>query len=352
MKPTLILASAMLALTATAYPAGSTADGNSDPWHVATPAVVSQEIQFSNGDAHLAGTVYLPQIGDHLSAVVVLHHASIATRDAPLFRHLREALPAMGLAVLIYDRRGSGDSTGDFQNADYETLADDAIAGQHALAKLPRVDPHKIGFWGLSQGGWLAVLAAGRSPDAAFAISVSAPLVTAEEQMQFATANELIVHGYTQSDIREMLETRKAWSDYLHSKNSRDAALKALRNAESKPWFQLAYLPRASQLTTDPEHAASRRRLDDDPLAAIQRVKVPLLLLYGDSDPWIPVAKSLERVKSLAHQFPNIEYKVVTNATHEMMLPTRDPMSVDPNAKPQAPEYFMILGSWLSRAGN
>jgi dipeptidyl aminopeptidase/acylaminoacyl peptidase len=64
-------------------------------------------------------------------------------------------------------------------------LADDAIAGQHALAKVPRVDPTRIGFWGLSQGGWLAALAAGHSADSAFAISVSAPLVTANEQMQF-----------------------------------------------------------------------------------------------------------------------------------------------------------------------
>ena len=74
-------------------------------------------------------------------------------------------------------------------------------------SKLSRIDPTKIGFGGLSQGGWLAVLAAGRSLDAAFAISVSAPLVTADEQMQFATSNLLAIRGYSQQDIQEMLET-------------------------------------------------------------------------------------------------------------------------------------------------
>lgn len=135
-------------------------------WHVqSTTVVVSQEVQFSNGNAHLVGTVYLPAQGDHLPAVVVLHSASAATRQAALYRHLSEVLPAMGIAVLIYDRRRAGQSSGTLENIDSETLADDGIAGQYALARVcSRFDDKKIGFWGLSQGGWLAVLAAGRSP--------------------------------------------------------------------------------------------------------------------------------------------------------------------------------------------
>src|SRR5215813_6141193 len=106
--------------------------------------------------------------------------------------------------------------------------------GRHALAKLSRVDPNRIGFWGLSQGGWLAVLAAGRSKDAAFAISVSAPLVTADEQMQFATRNLLTVRGYSSLDVQDMLVARRAWIQYLHRKGSREEAVEALRKAEAK----------------------------------------------------------------------------------------------------------------------
>src|SRR5262249_16011535 len=130
----------------------------SEVWHVeGDPKVIAQNIQFTNGDVRLAGTVYIPKAGDdQLPPVVALHGASDSTRTAALYQHLREGLPAMGIAVLIYDRRGSGDSSGTLKGVDYETLADDAIAGQNALTKLPRIDPKKIGFWGLSQGGWLA----------------------------------------------------------------------------------------------------------------------------------------------------------------------------------------------------
>src|SRR5215469_16200060 len=148
----------------------------------------------------------------------------------------------MGIAVLIYDRRGTGQSSGSHDN-DLATLADDGIAGQHALSKITRIDPNKIGFWGLSQGRWLAVLAAVRSPKAAFAISVSAPLVSPEEQMQFAMSNLMKIHGFSERDIQQMIETRKAWAGYLRGENSRAAAFDALRNVQTQPWFQMVYLP-------------------------------------------------------------------------------------------------------------
>lgn len=325
--------------------------GTSDLWHVAgTPTVISQEVRFANAGADLVGTVYLPNTGDHLPTVVVLHHAGAATRAAALYRHLREGLPALGFAVLIYDRRGSGQSSGSLQGVDYETLADDAVAGQHALAKLSRIDPAKIGFWGLSQGGWLAVLAAGRSRDAAFAISVSAPLVTADEQMQFATSNLLAVRGFSQEDVREMLETRRAWTGYLRGTNPRAVAIDALTKAQSKAWFDLTYMPKVSDLTNDP---AIRRKMDDDPVAAVLKAKVPLLFLYGGSDPWVPVAQSMQRLEALSGQLHNIESGVIANANHELMFPVKETMQVDAdtnrNDAPQSPTYFILLGSWLSR---
>ncbi len=297
MRLCLALIAALLSVGLSAGACLGSAASALNRWHVAgTPTVISQEIQFTNAGANLVGTVYLPSTGNQLPAVVVLQHAGAATRESGLYRHLREGLPALGFAVLIYDRRGSGQSSGTLQGVDYETLADDAVAGQHALAKLSRIDPIKIGFWGLSQGGWLAVLAAGRSRDAAFAISVSAPLVTADEQMQFATSNLLAIRGYSQEDVREMLETRNAWAGYLRgNNNSRALAIDALTKAQAKPWFDLTYMPKVSELSDDPAlRRALRRKMDDDPVASVLKAKVPLLLLYGDSDPWVPVAQSME----------------------------------------------------------
>jgi pimeloyl-ACP methyl ester carboxylesterase len=237
------------------------------------------------------------------------------------------------------------------KDIDYETLADDAIAGQNALAKLARINPKKIGFWGLSQGGWLAVLAAQRSKSAAFAISVSAPLTTPEVQMEFATTNLLIVRGYSRKTVEQMLETRKAWTGYLSGVTPRTEAVDALGKAEAQPWFNLAFMPKASQLTTDPAHNSFRREMDYDPVATLRRLNIPLLFIYGSSDPWVPVEQSVKQLRVLARQQSNIRYVVVPNANHEMMFVEHDTMEFDEKTMktnaPQAPEYFMLMASWL-----
>jgi dipeptidyl aminopeptidase/acylaminoacyl peptidase len=312
---------------------------------------LAREIKFSNAGANLAGTVYFPETGDRLPAVVALHGASDATRDQALYRHLAQGLPAMGIAVLIYDRRGSGASTGNRQGADYETLADDAIAGKNALAKLERIDPAKIGFWGLSQGGWLSVLAAARDKSAAFAISVSAPLATPEKQMEFATANLLTVRGYSQEEVERMLAARRAWLAYLRGSAPRAAALDALRQAETQPWFDLAFLPRASKLTTDPAHSMALKEMDYDPIPAVRTVKAPLLFIYGGADPWVPVAESLKRLESLSREQKNIRFAVLADASHEMMFQPKETMAFNAKAAaenaPQVPAYFVLIASWL-----
>ena len=325
----------------------------SDDWHVAgIPGVTAIEMKFSNGAVQLSGTAYLPEAGDHLPAVVALHGASNATRNSAIFRHLREGLPALGIAVLIYDRRGSGASSGSLSGVDYETLADDAIAAQRALASLPRIDPKRIGFWGLSQGGWLAILAAGRSENAAFAVSVSAPLVTPEEQMEFATANLLAVRGYSQGDVTQMLEARKAWIEYLRGRRSRADAVEALDKAAPRAWFELASMPDSSSLV-DPEQSSWRKQMDLDLIAAVRRARVPLLFVYGGADPWVPVSASLARLRLLTEQRHDIRYVVIPRASHEMAFPTQETMAFDEKAldasAPQAPAYFMELASWLCR---
>lgn len=329
----------------------------SDTWHVpGTPAVITQDFPFDNGKVHLAGTLYLPATGDHLPAVVALHSALVDSRDAALYRHLREGLPAMGIAVLLYDRRGSGGSSGSLKGSDYETLASDAVAGQHALAGVSRIDPKRIGFWGLSQGGWLALLAASSSPNAAFAIVVSAPLVTPEKQMQFATANLLAVRGYPQSAVERMLTARKAWADYMHGTGSRDGAASALRQVETEAWFKLAFLPKASELPAKPQDSSWRKEMDIDPVAVVRKISAPLLFLYGGADPWVPVAESVDQLRTLVGERPQIAYAVVPGASHEMMFRTQDKMEFDAKSLsegyPHAPEYFMLLASWLNQAVN
>src|SRR5215213_2279010 len=69
----------------------------------------------------------------------------------------------------------------------FEDLADDAVAAAKFLQSRKDVNPKQIGFWGLSQGGWIAPLAASRFPDAAFAIALSGGGLSPAETELFET---------------------------------------------------------------------------------------------------------------------------------------------------------------------
>ena len=318
-----------------------------DAWHVSGyPAVRSQPVTFHNGTTTLHGVLYYPAGAQHVPAIVALHSAGVSQAGAPLFEHLRTGLPQIGMAVLLYTRRSNPDRVG------YETLAGDAIAGARAIGKLPQIDAARIGYWGLSQGGWLALLAAKQDAHAAFAVAVSAPLVTPEEQMSFADATHLRILGYSDADVHALLAARKAWTSYLRGTGSRSSAIAALRAIDSKPWFSLMYMPSSAQLAG---RSAStwRKKMDDDLLASVRDIHVPLLFVFGGADPWIPVATTVARLKRLQADDPNIDFAVIAGAAHEMLFRRHETMTITPqslwNDAPVAPAYLMLLSSWLTK---
>ena len=324
------------------------------PWY-APPSisVAAKAVTFTNAGATLRGTAYVPDVHHPVPAVVVYQGASEPLAATPLYRHLREALPQLGIAVLLFDRRGSGASTGK-NDVPYEVLADDGIAGANALRAMPQIDRDRVGYWGISQGGWLATFAAVRDKRAAFAVAVSAPLTSPESQMEFADANHLYALGYTKADIDDMLTARKAWTGYLRGTNSREQAVAAIGKIEHKPWYRYMYMPTVAQLK-GPGESQWRNQMDDDPLTAVTNIRIPMLFLLGSSDPWIPVARTAASLRAVCATHPNITYDVIQDANHLMMRPPSTERMDDATAEavskesPSSPAYFMLLGSWLTR---
>ncbi len=321
-----------------------------DAWR-ARPSrpVLREDKVVSNGAVRLGGTLFLPEGGRGLGAVVALHGASSPLRASPLYRHLTEILPALGIAVFIYDRRGSGQSNGDRGAASFDDLADDGIAAVEMLRRDPRIDPERIGVWGLSQGGWLSVLAASRSPHVRFAVAVSAPVVTADVQMLFSSTNTLRVFGYSQADIDQMTAARRAVDDYMRGTGDRAAAQRAVDAAKGRPWFRYLYM---GETVRDREVSQWRREIEHDPLAALQKVKVPILVMYGATDPVVPVAISVERLARIAPRHPHMRVVVIAGADHGMQtdMPPRDlldPAHAD-DERPNSAEYFAVLAQWLA----
>jgi dipeptidyl aminopeptidase/acylaminoacyl peptidase len=345
---------ALLAISIAFIGAEVSADpGSSAAWSAqATTRVIAEEKWFRSGDAELHGTLYLPQGRAPASLVVVTHGASSPLRSSPLYAHLKEMLPPLGIGVFVYDRRGSGESKGSGSGGDYGLLADDAIAAAHMLAKDPRIDRRRIGLWGLSQGGWIALLAASRSPDIAFAVSASAPVVTPDVQMMFFSANTMRVNGYPQAEIDQMLAMRKAVDDYMRGVGTQAEAQRLVDAGKTKPWFKYLYM---GETVRDRAVSGWRKEIEHDPLATLAGIKVPILVLYGAADPVVPVTTSVERLKAVSARLPKMEVAVIAGADHSMQTSVDPKVQLDPAnndaGRPEAPEYFAVLASWLTRQG-
>ena len=270
----------------------------------------------------------------------------------PLYEHLKHILPPLGIAVFVYDRRGSGASGGDEGHYDFQILAQDGAAARNALANSPHVDAARIGYWGISQGGWLALVAGAIDSKAAFVVSVSAPMTTPDMQMSFAVENILRIHGYGPEEIAIAQHARRAVDDYLRGKLDRASAEQALNAARQRPWFPLIYM---DNTVGNPETSSWLKQMRFDPMTMLDNVSAPVLMLYGQDDPWVPVRSSMDRLRAIAKQHANLRVAIVAGADHTMMLGVDPKDQVDPEffpkEAPDAPAYFAFPAAWLTQHG-
>ena len=163
-----------------------------------------EELRIQHEGVTLAAS-YSPAGG---TAIVALHGAGEGTRDGFLYQHLHEVLPPAGIAVVTFDRRGDGESTGDASRGRF------AVQARDALAVLNAVDAERVGLWGYSQGGWIGPLAASGSDRVAFLVLVASTGVTPSEQMMYASAQQLRLAGYDEEVVARALALRRAFEDW------------------------------------------------------------------------------------------------------------------------------------------
>jgi hypothetical protein len=147
-----------------------------------------ERVLIPTADGHVLGaSLILPNSPAPHPAVLFCHYADTHFRD--YYRLFAEYFLRQGIATLIYDKRGWGDSTGESLFSSIFPLADDAVAVYQFLESHPAIQSNGIGFWGASNGAWVAPLAASRVNHPAFVIAVSSAGVTPAYQEQVRRVN-------------------------------------------------------------------------------------------------------------------------------------------------------------------
>jgi hypothetical protein len=211
--------------------------------------------------------------------------------------------------TLIYDKRTDGYSL--FERS-YDQLADDALAAHRVVRGHERVDPGRVGLWGVSEGGWVAPLAASKSDHVAFLITVGANGIPPAQQEAWAKANRLRRVGVAGSMLRSYTVT-------------------AVRVLAGAGLFPEAYY---------------------DPLPVLERLRQPVLGIWGDQEQVSPPTEGLSTFAEAFDRSGNPSYtlRVLAGGDHAAYL------SPDGGFATQhwitaggrfAPGYIQLVGSWI-----
>jgi pimeloyl-ACP methyl ester carboxylesterase len=251
-------------------------------------ALQEQELSFTNGNVSLSGTLVLPPTKGPHPAVVITCGSGSWTRTGARFD--ADFFALNGVAALVYDKRGCGKSTGDWGKSGFDDLAGDMLAGVEALKQLPEINPHQIGLWGISQGGWIISLAASRSADVAFIISVSGPGITPEAQGAYCVEHWMEAAGYSKADCNEARSLFLLAGRCQRTDSGWDEVEARRKADQNKEWY--AGCP---YLNNDAHGADKFWQLigDYDPVPALRKVHCPVLAIFGGSDPLVDARESV-----------------------------------------------------------
>jgi pimeloyl-ACP methyl ester carboxylesterase len=254
----------------------------------ADPCLTVHEIRAPSAGHYIAAEIATRQPNRRLPTVILISGAGPHTRDYSTdtgdhvngngaFRVLRDSLTMRGYAVVRFDERGTGRSSGDYAaSATTASLAEDVEGLLAALESLPEVDPRKFVLLGHSEGAAIAWLVASRRKEVAAVIAMAGPAWTGQRIMDWQ---------HTQ------LVRRDVWNDADSTQEARWAILQqthATRKA-ADPWY--------------------RYFLSFDPTAAVAHLTVPMLLVHGEKD-WQVSPQQATEVAAVARRHGNARVKL------------------------------------------
>lgn len=279
----------------------------------------SEDVVFTNSKTSdvLAGTLTLPGDAGIYSAVVLITGSGPQNRDEEVngghkpFWVLADHLTRHGIAVLRFDDRGVGKSTGDFAKASSMDFADDVESAVEYLKTRKEIEMGKIGLIGHSEGGTIAAIVASRSKDVDFITLLAAPGIRGDSLMLIQIGLVAKTMGLSGPEIaRAKVICRQA---YQIVQNTEDAAARNAKLAASAENAFQSFPKKLMPANITKDEFVSQQVaavttpwwiffLKYDPTTSLMKVTCPVLALNGDRDVQVTPKENLAAISnSLKH---------------------------------------------------
>ncbi|WP_395396329.1 alpha/beta hydrolase (plasmid) [Novosphingobium sp. BL-8A] len=279
---------------------------------------------FEVNGAVLAGRLVMPKGKQRVPLVILVHGAEHSS--ALQSYSMQRMFPASGIGAFVYDKRGTGASSGQYTQ-DYATLATDAIAALHAARKLGGDRISRVGYQGASQGGWVAPLAARIEPVDFVIVSFGLAVSVADAEHELITA-QLTRRGYGPEEVSKAMEISRTVETLIDSnfQSGYDQLSKVRARYGSEAWFHdvrgsavgiILDMPEG-QLRREGPSLAPNISIYYDPLPVLRNLTVPQLWLLAQDDETAPSNETEHRLSALAQSGRPITTAVFPGTDHGM----------------------------------
>jgi uncharacterized protein len=317
---------------------------------------VDRDVRFDNpvGHIQLAGTLSVPSGKGPFPAVVLISGTGHNTRDEDVWGHkvfllLADALTRQGIAVLRYDKRGVGGSTGDYDAATTLDFTSDAVAAVTWLKTPPEIDPHRVGVLGHSEGGIIAPAVAAEDKSVAFVVLIAGSAIRGDRLFVLQSAMTAKTYGAPDGYIAKRKIFDQALYDAIISAPSDIVALDRAKAIVAQGVADKVVDPNeAKTLPQDDTRPWERYFLAYDPARTLASLKVPVLALNGSLDVQVPAKENVAAAREALKGNPNATVIELPGMNHLLQdAKTGSPNEYNDIEETMSPTALKIITDWV-----
>ncbi len=288
----------------------------------------AEEVTFENSadGVTIAGTLTTPRIPGRHPVVILISGSGPQDRDESLMEHkpflvLADYLTRRGIAVLRYDDRGFGQSTGEFGPATTEDFARDASAAVEFLKSHDRIDPKQIGLAGHSEGGLVAPMVVGLRDDVAFVVLLAATGVDGARISKSQAEAMLRAAGTAETDLEIVLSVNRLVVDTVSKAGPDEDFSETIRKGLEKIIEKLPEADREEggrNLRAGIENELKRLKgnwmrffLKYDPAPALANIQCPVLAIIGSRDTQVLPELNMPAIRKALTEGGNQDFETV-----------------------------------------
>ena len=336
------------------------------PQHPSPPFPYTVEEVVVDGPVKLAGTFSRPAGEGPFPAVVLISGSGPQDRDQTIFGHkpflvLADHLTRHGIAVLRFDDRGAGASSGSRAAATMEDYAADALAAVRFLERRTEVDRRRIGLIGHSEGGVVAPLVARQSEAVRLLVLLAAPAMNGAALATLQGERIAAAAGASKDQIalQQRLNTRiyEILGREGEEAKARTAIRTVLREELAAIGVESSEVLAGLEKQMEPQIRRGlspwfRHFLAHDPVPVLRATRIPVLALYGSLDVQVPAAENAPLMtQAIAASSPRSAVTVLPGLNH--LFQTAKTGAMDEYGRIEetlAPAALETIAAWITQA--